>query len=83
MLAACADSMVAAVIAIPHAADFKAWPSRSLKRLLVLEGLQDPGNLVSIRGSVMLRKLVLPAACRHDTACLQSLAWSPGQLAQA
>ena len=35
------------------------------------------------RGSVMLGKLGLPAACRHDTACLQSLAWSPGQLAQA
>ena len=38
---------VAAEIATPWVAELQSWQTGSLQRLLVLDGLQDPGNLVS------------------------------------
>lgn len=49
------QSMMAAEIALPRYARFEAWESRTLRRLLVLDRCQDPGNLGTLlRTSIAL-----------------------------
>ena len=43
-------STLAAEAVLPKPASFKSWQPGRMKRLLVLEGCQDPGNMVGIGG---------------------------------